>query len=270
MTVTPFRYPGSKNKLLPQILASLSPILEKSNIFADIFTGGGSVALEVARKYSNSKIILNDKDYFIFCFWKIVSSNNIENVNKLCELLKTTPTLELYFKLRGDNSNDEILSAYKGIFFNRTSFSGDMRRKASPIGGKNQSSIYKINCRYNANKIIEKIKYINNLLRNRTEVYNNNVRDCSEIENKNISLYLDPPYIKKGSLLYEEQMSFEDHKDLSVRLKNRHNWILSYDNCDEVNNLYSWAKIQELNVNYCIKGKKNSWNKTTELLISNS
>ena len=78
-------------------------------------------------------------------------------------------------------------------------------------------------------------------------------------------LYLDPPYYIKGNDLYQHGFTVKDHERLASALKNtKHAWVLSYDDCDEIRELYQWACVQPLDVNYSITATKDK--KTGERL----
>ena len=64
--ITPFRYPGSKNKLLPVLMEHIDSTMVGQDSFTDVFVGGGSVLLEVAQKYPNIKLYANDKNYWVY------------------------------------------------------------------------------------------------------------------------------------------------------------------------------------------------------------
>lgn len=263
MTTTPFRYPGAKNKLLPVIMEHLTPPLNKQPYFTDLFVGGGSVLLEVARQYPKLWLHANDKDYWMYCFWKIVS----EDSNRFASLLdkvKAQPTLELFYKLREEKTEDEIECAYRAIFFNRTTFSGIL--SSGPIGGKEQKSKYAVDCRYNAIKLQIKILNCRDLLLGRTVVTNDSFFDCEALIDDHC-IYADPPYYLKGDMLYPERMNHKDHETLSLLLQKRNNWVLSYDDCPEVREFYKDCKIIDLAARYCINGKKENWENKNELII---
>jgi DNA adenine methylase len=264
---TLYRYPGAKNKLLPQIMPFIESSLEKTGSFCDAFVGGGSVLLEVAAKYPNVKLYCNDKDWFVFCFWKLMATGSSEDIEQLKRLVQIKPTIELYYELRAEDPTSEVEAAFRSIFFNRTSFSGDMRRSASAIGGKSQSSKYTVDCRYNAAKIIQKIDAIHKLLAGRTVVSNVDINAYEVINDESITLYLDPPYWLAGKMLYQEYMKDNEHTLMANRLKSRKDWILSYDNCKEIVELYDWADIHLIDASYCIRGIKTNWQKTKEVLI---
>jgi site-specific DNA-adenine methylase len=124
---TIFRYPGAKNRLLPQIMPFIEKSLEKTACFYDAFVGGGSVLLEVAEKYPDIQLFANDKDQFVYCFWHIMSQEDGYDIKFLKELIKQQPTIDLYYQLRNEAPRNDVEAAYRAIFFNCTSFSGDMR-----------------------------------------------------------------------------------------------------------------------------------------------
>lgn len=263
------RYPGSKFKLLRHILPFLDVIVAKTKAFADVFVGGGSVLLNVAHRYPDIKLFANDKDRRMFGFWKLLADNKESEIQELKVLVQQPPTIDLFYRLRAQPPTNDIEAAYHAIFFNRCSFSGDMRAKSSPIGGKFQVSKYKIDCRYNTNKLLTQIDTLRQLVGHRTTVTNHDVANYQQVmQDPNVALYLDPPYIKAGKMLYDENMSQAEHIALGHQLQHRTNWVLSYDNHPLVLEIYKQANIYAVDVQYCIKGHKQSWNNTRELLIT--
>ncbi len=264
-TVTPFRYPGAKNKILPLLIEHIDKVHMNAYPFCDAFVGGGSVALEVASKYPKSHIYLNDKDSWISSFWSIVSGTNQGKLTDLLNLITQPVTLTLFYNLREDKDESELMKAYKAIFFNRTAFSGIL--KSGPIGGKEQKSQYTVDCRYNATKIRQKILACNKLLQGRTTVTNFDIIDCLNSHDCLSTIYLDPPYYVKGQALYTEFMKPEEHVAMAKLLDTKKKWVLSYDDCPEIRALYSKHEIIDLSMRYSINGKKTDWSSKNELLI---
>ena len=58
-----------------------------------------------------------------------------------------------------------------------------------------------------------------------------------------------------------------EHIKMAELLNKKKNWILSYDDCKEVRDLYKDSEIIDLAARYCINGKKNSWAHKNELII---
>lgn len=262
---TPFRFPGAKNKILPILMEYLGKVHKDAYPFCDAFVGGASVALEAASIYPKSHIYLNDKDYWIYSFWDIVAGKETDKLSDLLQLIDQPVTLEQFFKLKEEETQDKLFCAYKAIFLNRTAFSGIF--KSGPIGGKEQKSKYTVDCRYNAVKLKKKILACNKLLQGRTSVYNLDIIDFLATQDCNTTIYLDPPYYKQGQALYTEFMKSNEHAKLADTLKKTSKWILSYDNCEEIIDLYSWANIHFIDASYCIRGTKTNWHKTKEVLI---
>lgn len=257
--LSPFRYPGAKNKLLPIIMKELAPYIEKTKMYTEPFVGGGSVALEVAEQYPNKEIFLNDKDPLISAFWFCVIDGQLH-----CELndrIKSRhPNLPLFYELTNSNPTDPVSQAYKAIMLNRLSFSGIIG--AGPIGGKDQSSKYKIDCRFNANDLVEKINHCHTILKNRAQVFNTQ----AILMLNGGAMYLDPPYWDRGDLLYPTKMTEAEHYYLSRNLQDYDYWILSYDNNDHIKNLYKDNVIQNVDTLYSVSNKKSPYKKA-ELLI---
>ena len=135
---------------------------------------------------------------------------------------------------------------------------------------KNKKSKYGIDCRWSPDYICKKIIHLNKLFSKITIEQS----ACSNLDFSNVIednsckalIYLDPPYYVKGNELYQFGFTNEDHERLMLSLKKtNHLWLLSYDDCPEIRNLYSWAKIEDLNVKYSIAGSTTK----KELLISN-
>ena len=264
-TLTPFRYPGAKNKMLPILMEYIGKVHKDAYPFCDAFVGGGSVALEVAGKYPKSHIYLNDKDFWIYSFWDVVAGSETSKLPDLLALIDQPATLEQFYKLKEEDTADKLRCAYKAIFLNRTTFSGIL--KSGPIGGKEQNSKYPVDCRYNAAKLKKKILACNKLLQGRTTVLNEDIINFLRAQDCNTTIYLDPPYVKAGKALYTEYMTEEEHKNLGKVILNRQKWVLSYDDSDIIRGIYQDCDIYNTDGKYCINGAKTEWSRKNELII---
>ena len=260
-----FRYPGGKSKMLPVILEHLEPMVRDSDTYIEPFIGGGSVMLHLAANYPNLKLFINDKNYGIFCFWSIVTGTDTSTISELLKLIDQPPTVQLHSSLKKNDSTDIVLSAYKSLFFNRCNFSGI--EMSGCIGGQEQKSKYKIDCRYNAVKLKQEIKKINTITQGRVTVSNCDIADYPVLWNTDFPTYLDPPYKVKGHMLYSKYMKSEEHEKLSIQLHKRKNWLLSYDDCQEIKSLYSDKNIISFDTRYSINGSKVQWSNKKEILI---
>ncbi len=268
------RYPGGKSKMLPILSEYIDKILINQNSFCEPFAGSAAATIYVAQKYTNIKLFLNDFDKYIASLWMIVSGQDGSlKLDELLELLRQPATMEQFYKLRDEPAIDNVQRAYRAIFFNRTCFSGIVKRNAAgtvisnPIGGFKQLSKYKIDCRWNTEKLISKIKICNALLQGRTYVSNKDFSEYEILTETDIPVYSDAPYVKNGPQLYSEFMNSEQHKQLSQILLRRKNWVASYDFCPEILEMYKESNLVYIDANYSINGIKKNWSKKQELII---
>lgn len=260
------RYPGSKTKLLPIINEYLDKTLVNSKYFVDVFVGGGSVLLDVAKRYPKIELFANDKDYSIYSFWKIVGGTDSKKLSDLLGLMAQPVTLEHFYKLRSAKANDDVDSAYRAIFFNRTCFSGIVN--SGPIGGKEQKSKYTVDCRYNFKKLKDKILACNKLLSGRLTIENEDFSNCKSLLLSDSTIYLDPPYVDAGKELYPVYMNNLEHQNLGDILLSKKNWVLSYDDSNIIRRIYQNCNIYNTDAKYCINGAKTTWSPKNELIIT--
>ena len=275
-----FRYPGGKAKLRDQILSKLCEGLSKDDTiieYREPFLGGGKITTELLTISGINSFWINDFDFGIACLWFTVINNPIG----LIELIqKFTPSVDYFYTAKkqlledikfNDLTNEErLLYGFKKLTIHQLSFSGLGTKSGGPLGGKEQKSKYKIDCRWSPGHLSKNINKLNSLFKNKHIKCSS--LDFSElITNDEVTalLYLDPPYFVKGQELYQCGFNYQDHIRLADSLKNtKHFWTLSYDNCEEISSLYmGWANIEIINnINYSINTARNF---KTELLISN-
>lgn len=269
-----FRYPGGKNKLKGYILPKIFHCFEGRNgiEYREPFFGAGSIGIRVLEFYNNFKTFwINDIDKAIYSLWVSV----IDRPDELKELIQTfKPSVDSFYDmkeylLKEEGDLDTLTLGFYKLALHQMSYSGLGVKSGSPLGGKSQKSKYDVSCRWSPSHICSRINKINYMLSNI------NVR-CSSLDfselmlaaDENVVIYLDPPYFEKGNELYQFGFNEEDHIRLASLLKTtKAKWILSYDNCDYIMNLYNgWSNIDVISdVNYSIKTTRNK----QELLITN-
>lgn len=245
MFYSPLRYPGGKNKLAKFV----SQICETNNIcghYVEPYAGGASVALHLLMEGRVSKITINDYDRSVYAFWYTV----LKKTDRLCELIeKTEVSVENWQNMKEIQKNKENVNlldlGFSTFFLNRTNRSGIL--DGGIIGGYEQKGEYKIDCRFNKEELIKRIKEIAKHKKN-INLYNLDAIDLikkikKESNNKKTIFYFDPPYYLKGSLLYLN--SYDDNGHIEVakeiqKIKNIH-WIVSYDNTPEIEQIYNWV-----------------------------
>lgn len=230
---SPLRYPGSKQRVMRLIKPYWEKVMYNTYEYREPFLGGASVYLNLLTQ--GKKIWLNDKDHNIATLFRIIRDHPTE----LCNMIKDVhPTIKLWEKIKYSNPSSDIEIAFKTLFLNRTNYSGIL--SAAPIGGFRQESEYPIHCRWNAEELIKRILYCSIKFKDVKITSDDFLFPIVAPSKGNVFLMIDPPYYIKGNQLYDEGMSPEDHvrlRDLLATTK--HKYLLTYDNCPEVMELYS-------------------------------
>ena len=272
-TISPLRYPGGKAKVYHQILKLLEKNNKVGTIYIEPFAGGCGLALMLLKNNIVSGLILNDIDKSIYCFWKSVIKYNAE----FCEMIeKATISLEereIQKLIQNNKENinkrkkEDILKlGFSTFYLNRVNRSGII--KAGVIGGLKQTGNYKIDCRFNKESLIEKIREIGKY-KDKIKFYNlDTIKFLDRIKKKNTFIFFDPPYYKKGKELYTNFYGTEDHKELANKIFSlRNDWIVTYDNVQEIKELYQNYRQNEFDISYTLANKR----KAKEVMIfSNS
>lgn len=265
---TPFRYPGSKSSFTNVVKKIITYNRLENSVLIEPYAGSAAVTLALISEGICSKAIIGERDPLLYSFWKVVFSNPktlIERVKKSNIDLQTWQSLQPL--LRVDNPKDHDLNelAFAALFLNRTNFSGVMH--AGPIGGKSQTSAYKIDCRFNKADLIQRIIGINKL-KSRIKVKFGDALKLIE-KSKNIEnsiFYIDPPYFLQGPKLYRHNYNTTQHMELAAVLNEcKFNWILSYDSHSVIRNLYENQSHVLTPFQYSTRKPKSE----NELLITN-
>jgi DNA adenine methylase len=280
MTNSFFRYPGGKTKLKSQIISWINAIIDNNDLeYYEPFFGGGSIGLKVLEDNpSIKKIWINDKDLGISSLWTTVI-NNPDLLKSL--VINFTPSIEKFDEFKNilikehtELKTEQEIAKYgfMKLAIHQISYSGLGTMSGGPLGGRKKENVagrgstneikYPIDCRWSPKYICKKIDHLHKKLSSFSIKYNKCTNfDFADIINskEKAMIYLDPPYFIKGNDLYHHGFTLEDHIRLANILKDiNHQWILSYDDCPEIRELYNWADIQNINnVNYSITALKN-------------
>jgi DNA adenine methylase len=256
--VSPLRFPGGKTracKIIDEIINEYFDITNFDTLLSPFF-GGGSFEFYFQNKY-NHKLLVNDKFIPLYHFWKQIKIDK----NKLCEELRKIPIVskELFMDYRKCimNLNEDILQqAIQYFIINRCSFSG-----ATLSGGFSKEASIKRYTQSSINKI-ELLNFTN------IEIYNYDFTEfINKYSNDKTLLFLDPPYyLEKNSKLYGNKGDMHEtfnHQELFDLVKTKNNWIITYNNCDFIRNLYKDYLILDVNWKYGMNKTKLS----TEIII---
>lgn len=250
--VTPLRYPGGKAKFAP-FVKDLMEANSLSGDYLEPYAGGAGVALDLLFNGYCKNIHINDFDVAIYNFWKSITEDTDGFLKKVVD---TDVTIEEWFKQKEVLASPEIHSTlehgFATFFLNRTNRSGIL--KGGVIGGKAQSGAYKLDARFNKVDLVKRIEMIGKFAKH-INVYN---KDAVELLNEVDSflppdslIYLDPPYYVKGQGLYRNFYMHEDHVQIRKALDFvKTKWIVSYDNCQEIKDIYTGYVQDDYVLNY--------------------
>ena len=258
-TYSPLRYPGGKTKFYDYVRELLRCNNMLGETYMEPFAGGAGLALKLLLNDDVKRIIINDYDTAIYSFWHSI----LYETDAFCELINTTPVTTEEWKKQRDiymnhNGNISLDVGFSTFFLNRTNVSGVI--KGGIIGGLEQQGAYKIDARYNGQNLISKIL---NIAEKREQIVLLN-QDAKELlQPQQLRRYyktfinLDPPYVKKGVQLYKNAFTDADHRQLSELISNcNRKWIVTYDICPLVADLYQDFRSSYLDVTYSVRMSK--------------
>ena len=257
----PLRYPGSKASFASSVGAFVTACGYTGFEIVEPFAGSASVSIDLVSSGVCSKAILIERDPLLYAFWSAVFFDTrrlCNRINKLSIDLGTWHDLRPLLAINSPDEYELIDLAVAGLFFNRTNFSGVLH--AGPIGGQQQKSVYKVNCRFNKDDLIARIRAIAKL-QNRVEVIFSDALGFLETQkeavNQNRFYYVDPPYFVQGEKLYRYSFELSQHKQLAKVLSElKAPWLLSYDRHPVIEMLYERYASSGFKFKYSSKIRK--------------
>ena len=192
---TPLRYPGGKSRALSKLFQFI-PDLKDYTEFREPFLGGGSVAIEIGKRYPHIDIWVNDLYEPLYNFWKVLQSDGQKLRDILIQLKQRhsdpSSAKQLFLDAKDylakpvGNRIDRAVSFY---VVNKCSFSGLTESSAfSKQASESNFSVNGIEKLPEYSLMIKKWKITNlsyeHMLSDEEETY----------------IYLDPPYEIKSNL----------------------------------------------------------------------
>lgn len=245
ITKTVLRYPGGKFRAAKTIINLMPKTTTK---LCSPFLGGGSIELACAR--NNIKVFGYDIFSPLIEFWQCLMSNPVKLANiveKYHPLSKSK-----FYNLQKTQNKSKSKYERAGIFYvlNRSSFSGStLSGGMSPGHARfNKAAINRIRSFRIENFTVQKLDFRDSLPKH-----------------QDAFVYLDPPYMIAHKLYGVKGNTHKnfDHEELAKILKNRDNWILSYNNSESVHKLYSEYTFYYPDWKYGMSSEK----KSSEVLI---
>ena len=255
---TPLRYPGGKSALAEFVWHTIELNGFTEIPYCEPFAGGAGVAMNLLLQGKVKSVILNDLDTGIYSIWYAIFNDTewlIEAINNTeITLAVREQQKKVYNELKNFDAYSHDL-AFATFFLNRVNYSGILT--GGPIGGKEQKGKYKLDCRFNKQSLITKIKEI---AKYRDKVHLFHMDAIELLKNQsNIFVFADPPYWQAGDMLYEASVEHSKLAKVLCESKDIH-WIATYDNNINISNIYenygAQSKLFELQYSASRKRKE--------------
>ena len=218
---SPLRYPGGKSRAVNRILRYIIP--HGLDTLASPFFGGGSVELACAA--NGVRVYGYDGFEPLVDFWQ-AALEDAPNLARLVYEYHPLPRTQFYaLQKQYFGLTDRIERAAAFFTLNRSSYSGTTLSGGMSPGHPrfNESAIERLANFHQDNLTVEHADFKESLPKHRDHF-----------------LYLDTPYANGGKLYGKQGDMHEDfdHEGLADILHRRGRWVLSYNDCERVRDLY--------------------------------
>lgn len=230
---SPFRYAGGKFYALKYILPYLDCV--QYDEYREPFIGGGSVFFAKEKSKYNW---INDLEQKIIHVYQLLTDD--KQLSSLSSMLSSeTATAIRHKEVKEMVPNNMLEEVFQTYYLNRTSYCGIIHKPAwGYCEGKSSPPSNWSKFLFDAAKKLKDVKI--------TSLDFSEIIGADKI-GTNVLMYLDPPYFHADQKrAYIKSFELSDHLRLCELLKNTdYYFCLSYDNTDEIKDLYSWANIYE-------------------------
>lgn len=255
---TPLRYPGSKFRAYKYYESIIQSI--EHDEYREPFFGSGAVFYQ---KNLSTYNWVNDLDEDLMNFYKVIQ--NKDDALKLSQKVKdVVPSKDYFENLKQKKYTTKFKKAFRYFVINRTAYSGIMNL---PNWG-----FHKI-------KSVQPDKWPKRILDASNKLQNVKITSIDyekllfePAKGKSVLLFIDPPYFAADQKrAYVKSFEKKDHIRLLENLKKTpHKFILTYDDCPELRDLYSWAYIYPIEFMYhTANANVTTRKKGKELIITN-
>jgi DNA adenine methylase len=254
MSHTLFGYPGGKFAILDHVRPSLV-LADSRKRYVEPFFGGGSVGLNEMLHRRMDQYWINDIDVGVYCIWKAVK----EWPQQLKELVRSYqphqdhfPKLKQVLEIapRGISDPQSVVRVgFVKLAIHKTTFNSLGARASQALGGAVQRK-NKVGRFWKVDEICGKVDDLHEVLKScDARITNLDWYDVLADDSVPSFVYLDPPYVEQGPDMYRHQFAASEHLRLASALRaTRHLWLMSYDDCPQIRQLYDWAEFRQIDV----------------------
>lgn len=260
---SPFRYPGGKTWLVPQIRKWLTSLQTRPNLFIEPFVGGGIVSLTVAFENLADRILMVEMDKDVAAVWRtMLSEDNDWLAEQIVSFDLTHATVR---EELSRTPRDTKHLAFQTLLRNRTLHGGILAPGSGLLKhGENGKGIRSRWYPDTLRKRIQNIKYFRDKI---TFIHEDGLDIIRKYATQDsAAFFIDPPYTaagkRAGTRLYtHSELNHERLFQESSRIKG--DFLMTYDTAQEV---VAMAKAHQFEVD-TVSMKNTHHSTMQELLI---
>ncbi len=268
---SPLRYPGGKACLAKFLAETIQLNGLNGCRYYEPYAGGAGAALSLLASDSVSEIFINDADERIHAFWDSVLNHS----ERFIEKIETIPlSIQEWHRqkdiCRDPTGQSRFNLGFSAFYMNRCNRSGVLSG-SGPIGGFAQAGEWKLDVRFTRETLQQRIQNLA-LIKERIHVSHLDAIDFLKKSvpkgpaRRHVFVYLDPPYVEKGSRLYLNAYCERDHRALGKYICKQKAlpWLISYDDAELIREIYSSQNLGTKPIRYSLQGNRTA----NELIIT--
>lgn len=238
--LSPFRYPGGKTWLVPEVRKWLTAANAAPTLFVEPFAGGAMVGLSAAAEGLAKHVFLSELDDDVAAVWQTIFDGKSADVRWLCKkILEFDVNLENVRAIIDSNPTSTSVRAFRTIVKNRMQRGGIMAAGAGLV--KTGEAGRGLNSRWYPETLVHRIEALHAM----RDLVTFEQADAFDVvrryaDDPNAFFFVDPPYTaggkKSGSRLYTHYEI--DHARLfELMAAVRGSVMLTYDDAPEVRSM---------------------------------
>ncbi|MBF0293795.1 MAG: DNA adenine methylase [Magnetococcales bacterium] len=232
--LSPFRYPGGKTWLVPEIRKWLSSKKTRPSELIEPFAGGGIVSLTVANEQLADHVTMIELDPDVAAVWHTIFSNDAEWLAEMIlDFELTIDNVQATLALTAESVRDH---AFQTILRNRTNHGGILAPGSGVLKhGENGKGIAS---RWYADTLAKRIRRLFTLRERITFIEGDGMIHLNEtLCRGDVVYFIDPPYTAPGKRAGRRLYSYSeiDHDNLFSLCKMAEgDFMMTYDDNESV------------------------------------
>lgn len=231
--LSPFRYPGGKTWLIPEIKKWLRSIGYRPTVFVEPFAGGSIASLTAAIFSLADKVVMVERDDNVAAVWEAI----LDNAEWLCKRIQEFKvTYENVTEVLNRNGTSTQDVAFQSLLRNWTQRGGIMAPGASLVkDGENGKGLLS---RWYPETLVDRIRTIYHYRKKIEFVHGDGFPIIEQhLGNPMAAFFIDPPYTAGGSragrrLYLHNDVDHEHLFNLLSKAAGR--FLMTYDDAGEV------------------------------------